>query len=391
MRKKLKRIYFRWAYLDRTGDCVKEQTYFYRFSREIGRSNLNMMRSMSVFMLIISLLMISMTFTYFGTVDMREVYGPIAVLESILICLLQWLIRKEVSPATCMTLTALHLFHMLAIGGYIGVFYCMEETAVIFVVVLTISAVIFTLPSLLSMGIATLCTAAMIAGSYYLKDAYWFESDALNGVSVLIFSILFGWRINLIRAEEAFAREDALRLNDELKKISVTDQLTGLYNHRSFQDSYYEMFRRASAQGLPLGVIMMDLDKFKSYNDHYGHVAGDDCLGRVGETIANCVPKGTIVCRYGGEEFIALLDETLCDRAETIAEEIRRAVAALEIPHAYTGLDEGVITMSLGAHVEIPAKDGRPMDLVERADQAMYQSKEDGRNRSTITYAPPSS
>ncbi|MEG1801694.1 MAG: diguanylate cyclase, partial [Oscillospiraceae bacterium] len=172
----------------------------------------------------------------------------------------------------------------------------------------------------------------------------------------------------------------------ELKKISITDQLTGLYNHRSFQENYYEMYRKASSGGLPMGVIMMDLDKFKFFNDRYGHVAGDDCLRRVASAIAASVPEGAIVCRYGGEEFIALLNEDLCYKAADIGEDIRRAVAALKIPHVCATLETKVVTLSLGAYVGVPGKNEQPMSFVERADTAMYQSKEAGRNRLTVTF-----
>ncbi|MEG0429730.1 MAG: diguanylate cyclase, partial [Hydrogenoanaerobacterium sp.] len=265
-------------------------------------------------------------------------------------------------------------------------FYCKNETALLFAVVLTISSMIFTLPTMLTMSVSTLCTVLVIVASYYVKDSYWFESDTLNGISVLLFSFMFGWQVNEIRAEEAFARADSQRLNGELKKISITDPLTGLYNHRSFQDNYYEMFRRASTGGLPMGVIMMDLDKFKSFNDKYGHVAGDDCLRRVAAAIAASVPAGVIVCRYGGEEFIALLNEELCYKAADIGEDIRRAVAALKIPHICVSLEAKVVTLSLGAYVGVTVKNEEPMSFVDRADKAMYQSKVAGRNRLTVTF-----
>lgn len=385
MRERFKKLFYRWAYLDFTGTYKKEDTYFYRFSGEIAQSNLRMMQSMSLFMLIISFFVIASSYTYIGDAGLREIYWIIACFEIILLGLIRLLIQKKsFSQRACTVLTSLHLLHMLILGGYIGVFYCREETALLFVVVLTISSMIFTLPPLLTMSITTVCTLATIIASYYLKDSYWFESDALNGISVLIFSFMFGWRINRIRAEEAFARADALRLNGELKRMSITDPLTGLYNHRSFQDSYYEMFRRASSQGLPMGVIMMDLDQFKSFNDHYGHVAGDTCLSSVASAIAASVPEGAITCRYGGEEFVVLLNETLCNEAEAIGETIRRAVMALEIPNAYTSLEMSVVTLSLGAYVGIPEKNEAPMNFVERADKAMYQSKENGRNRTTV-------
>ncbi|MEG0272568.1 MAG: diguanylate cyclase [Hydrogenoanaerobacterium sp.] len=386
MKEKLKKIFYRLAYLDLTGGCKKEDTYFYRFAHEIGQSNLRTMQSMSVFMLIISIFVIASSFTYFGEKYLLRIYIPIAILEIALLFLIHWLLQKNFSSKACTVLTTVHLLHMLIISGYIGVFYCKNETALLFAVVLTISSMIFTLPTMLTMSVSTLCTVLVIIASYYVKDSYWFESDTLNGISVLLFSFMFGWQVNEIRAEEAFARADSQRLNGELKKISITDPLTGLYNHRSFQDNYYEMFRRASTGGLPMGVIMMDLDKFKSFNDKYGHVAGDDCLRRVAAAIAASVPAGVIVCRYGGEEFIALLNEELCYKAADIGEDIRRAVAALKIPHICVSLEAKVVTLSLGAYVGVTVKNEEPMSFVDRADKAMYQSKVAGRNRLTVTF-----
>ncbi|MEG0980794.1 MAG: diguanylate cyclase [Erysipelotrichaceae bacterium] len=386
MKTKMKKLFYRWAYLDFTGVCKKEDTYFYRFSQEIGHNNLLMMRSMSVFMLVISFFVLASSFTYFGATNLRNIYTAIIILEIMILFLIQWLLQKDFSPKDCTILTALHLFHMLALSGYISVYYCEDETALLYVVVLTISSMIFTLPTMLSMSISTISTIAMMTGSYFVKNSYWFESDVLNGVCVLIFSFMFGWRINRIRAEEAFSRANAQRLNRELKKISITDPLTGLYNHRSFQENYYEMFRKASSGELSLGVIMMDLDKFKDFNDRYGHVAGDECLRLVAQAISDSVPEGAIVCRYGGEEFIALLNENLCYKAADIGENIRRAVVALKIPHDFAALEVKMVTLSIGAYVGVPVKNEQPMNFVERADKAMYQSKEAGRNRSTVTF-----
>ncbi|MEG1084660.1 MAG: diguanylate cyclase [Hydrogenoanaerobacterium sp.] len=386
MKEKLKKLFYRLTYLDLKGTCKKEDTYFYRFSREIGRGNLRTMQSMSVFMLIISIFIIAFSFTAFGAVNLRKVYSLIIIIEIALLGLTRWAVKKDISDRACTVLATAYLLHMLFISGYIGVYYCKNETALFFAVVLTISSIVFTLPPILNMSVSTLCTAIVIMASYYVKDNYWFESDALNGVSVLLFSFMFGWQVNRVRAEEAFARADVQRLNGELKKISITDQLTGLYNHRSFQENYYEMYRRASTEGLPLGVIMMDLDKFKTFNDRYGHVSGDDCLHRVAGAIAASAPPGAIVCRYGGEEFIALLNEDLCYKAADIGENIRRAVVALEIPHVHAGSKLNVVTLSLGAYVGVPSKNEPPMDFVAQADKAMYQSKEAGRNRSTVTF-----
>lgn len=386
MKEKLKKLFFCWAYLDFTGACKKENTYFYQFPHQIGQGNFRMMRSMSIFMLIISVFVIASTYTYFGDMNLRHIYVVIAVLEIVILVLIHRLLKQDISSKVCTILTSMHLFHMLVLGAFIGVFFCQDETALLFIVVLTIASMIFTLPPMISLCISIICTIAMLVASYYVKESYWFESDVLNGVSVLLFSIMLGWRVNRIRAEEAFARADAKRLNEELRKISVTDSLTGIYNYRGFQNNYYEMFSRAIAQRLPMGVILMDLDEFKSFNDLYGHVAGDNCLRRVAETIAEAVPKGVTVSRYGGEEFIVLLSEDLCYEAESIGEKIRKEVAALKITNVFTLLEVKQVTLSLGSYVGVPSCNEKPMNFVERADKAMYESKKAGRNRLTATF-----
>lgn len=331
-------------------------------------------------MLVISLFVIASTFTYYVEASLRSIYCFIILIELIMLTFIQYLYKRTLSFKAALILTCFHLFHMLAFGGYIGVIYCREETALVFIVILTISSMIYTLPSMLTMGISAITTIVMLIASYYYKDSYWFESDTLNCIAVFIFSMLFGWKINQIRAEEAFARSDVLRLNEELKKVSLTDPLTKLDNHRSFQNHYHEMFRRACDQQLEIGIIMIDLDKFKSFNDHYGHVAGDACLCRVINAIAMGVPNNAIVCRYGGEEFVVLLDETLTGQITTIGETIRTSVETLNIPNTYAMLSSTVVTLSLGAFVGKPAITDQPMQFIEQADIALYQSKENGRN-----------
>ncbi|MEG0836264.1 MAG: hypothetical protein RR413_12570, partial [Christensenellaceae bacterium] len=188
MKEKFNKLFYRLAYLDLTGDFKKEDTYFYRFSKEIGQSNLRTMRNMSCFMMIISIVVIAFTYTSFGAVNLRPLYIYIIIFEFMLLVLIQKLLKRDVSDRVCTVLTTLHLIHMLALSGYIGVWYCKYETALLFAVVLTISSMIFTLPTMITMSVSTLCTAFVITASYCVKSNYWSESDTLNGISVLLFS-----------------------------------------------------------------------------------------------------------------------------------------------------------------------------------------------------------
>jgi diguanylate cyclase (GGDEF)-like protein len=147
--------------------------------------------------------------------------------------------------------------------------------------------------------------------------------------------------------------------------------------------------KRAFRMGHPLSVIMMDIDNFKAYNDNYGHGAGDECLQRVARALRENLPRsGDFVARYGGEEFVALLPCTEGEGALQVAERLREVVVSLEIPHAYSPT-AGVVTISLGvASSGALASPEEAAALLKRADQGLYRSKREGRNRCTLLEEP---
>ncbi len=379
---KLKELFYWWAFLDLDHTCEKSKTYFWRYSGEIGLNNLNMIRSISVFLSVISVFVITITSLFFPVRVLRELYLFIFVMEMTIFIVCTVLRKREISPAACYLITSLYLLHMLAFSGYIGVMLSKGESATVFIAVLVISNMVFTLPPVLASAMAFLATVGTLTASYFVKDLRWFQADVLNCGGVLLLSMLLGWRVNKIRAEEAFARARVLELNRELHRLSVTDQLTGLPNHWSFQNTYYQMFEEARSMGKRIGVIMMDVDKFKSFNDNYGHIQGDQCLSMVSKALAGLVRDGITVYRYGGEEFIILLHDVVCDHAVEIADEFRRAVEDLAIPHDFSGVEK-FVTVSMGLYVGIPGREDMAMQFVDYADQAMYRSKEGGRNRMT--------
>ena len=127
---------------------------------------------------------------------------------------------------------------------------------------------------------------------------------------------------------------------------------------------------------------MIDIDLFKQFNDNYGHGAGDECLVRVGRALAGCVQRpGDFVARYGGEEFSAILADTDAEGATRIAERFHAALAALQIPHAFSAAAPHV-TISIGIATAIPVTEMTPEMLSEAADRMLYTAKNDGRNTS---------
>lgn len=179
-------------------------------------------------------------------------------------------------------------------------------------------------------------------------------------------------------------KEDSLRLQkDQLEMISLQDSLTGIGNRRYFDMAYAKEWNRSLRHGRSLVVLMLDVDHFKLYNDHYGHLAGDDCLKQVAQTIGSCVRRsGDMVARYGGEEFVCILTDIDGFKAMRLAQHICRSVESISVPHE--GSSYGVVTVSCGVAAIDTGIHTKPEHLIKAADQALYQAKESGRNQAIL-------
>lgn len=174
---------------------------------------------------------------------------------------------------------------------------------------------------------------------------------------------------------------DLKRSRDALERLARLDGLTGLANRRTFDDMLAREWRRLARVNSPLAVIMMDVDHFKQYNDSYGHGGGDECLKQVAQAAAGALQRpADVVARYGGEEFVALLPDTTLDGALMVAEAVRAAVSALNLPHKESKVAPHV-TLSLGAACTVPQPDRKPEALLEAADEELYAAKSGGRNQ----------
>lgn len=178
--------------------------------------------------------------------------------------------------------------------------------------------------------------------------------------------------------------QELLALNKELQKLSSQDGLTGIDNRRSLENYLEQEWQRGIRQKNSLAVIMLDLDFFKSFNDVYGHQAGDDCLKQVAQTLKNVLKRSTdFAARYGGEEFITVLPGTDAAGAAVLAEEIRARIESLGIKHKQSSVSY-VITVSLGVAAVVPEPGYQSAILIEKADQALYEAKHKGRNRVAV-------
>ncbi|QEY63168.1 GGDEF domain-containing protein [Metapseudomonas lalkuanensis] len=176
-------------------------------------------------------------------------------------------------------------------------------------------------------------------------------------------------------------REDLLVANHQLEILAAQDQLTGLANRRCFDERLAAESRRAGRDGMPLSLLLIDIDHFKGYNDTYGHIAGDECLRAFGEQLQQCVKRsGNLVARYGGEELAVILPNTDASGALSVAEHMLERINALGIGHSTSPF--GRVTASIGtATVHGAQAAGRELELIESADRALYRAKAAGRNR----------
>ena len=169
--------------------------------------------------------------------------------------------------------------------------------------------------------------------------------------------------------------------NKNLEQLSTIDELTQIANRRQFEWTLTREVSRARRTNLPLSLIMVDIDHFKQYNDAYGHLKGDECLQLISQTIQEKTQRpGDLVARYGGEEICIILPETNIDGALNFANTIHTAILNLKIKHAES-TDTPFVTVSMGVATLNPESRMLEKDLIEKADNALYQAKDMGRNR----------
>lgn len=188
-------------------------------------------------------------------------------------------------------------------------------------------------------------------------------------------------RVAARTAELQRANEALVVANQKLEVHSQTDGLLGIANRSYFDARLADEWNHASRTQTAIGLLMVDVDYFKNYNDLYGHLAGDACLQAVASAAASRMVRVIdLLARFGGEEFVVILPNTSIDGAQKVAVSICDAVAALNIPHAGSDVAKHV-TVSVGVASALPGREQGPEHLIARADQALYSAKQQGRNR----------
>lgn len=379
----MKKLFYSWAFVDNEHKCSYKDTYFGKRADEVADTNLSMVKTISIFISFIGIVVIAMAFTFFAAPLLALIYVMIICLEMIAYACAAFICKMKRRVHASYVLSSIYLFHMLLISSILGTVYSTKESALVFAVILVISQIIFVMPPILTTCMGSLSLALTFVLSYFAKTAEYFRTDILNCSCVFLLSILIGWKITKIRVEEADSRNRAIQLSRELENLSMVDQLTNLGNHRSFQKKYYDLYDELRNTTGKIGIIMMDIDKFKMYNDSYGHLQGDDCLRQVGECFGKLQNENVQAFRFGGEEFVVIVQGEECSNIREIAEAYRKSIEDRAIIHEYSPVSN-VVTISVGVCLESPSVITLPMQLVDMADRALYLSKNAGGNTVTV-------
>lgn len=210
-------------------------------------------------------------------------------------------------------------------------------------------------------------------GYVWIRDVVHVVRDAEGKVSSLI-----GFMFDISGRKKT--EDQVLALQRELHELSFKDGLTGAANRRMFDVTFQAEWTSAQRTQKTLSLLVFDIDCFKQYNDHFGHIKGDECLKRVAKVLAAIATRPRdLLARYGGEEFVVVLPETSESGAQNVAQRCRDALLAEQLPHP-TSVVASVVTASIGVGTLVPGAQAVAMEFLDQVDRRMYLAKKQGRN-----------
>ncbi len=208
----------------------------------------------------------------------------------------------------------------------------------------------------------------------WIRDVVHVVRDAAGGVQALV-----GFMFDI--SERKRSEERLLGLQRELEDFSFRDGLTGVANRRKFDTAFADMWGEAQRTRQPLSLVMFDIDCFKQFNDHYGHVQGDECLKRVALALTAAGSRQRdFLARYGGEEFVLLLPGADEQAARSVAERCRQRIFDEQIAHAASPVGR-LVTLSMGVGTIVPTASDHSTAFLDAVDRRLYRAKQGGRNR----------
>lgn len=220
------------------------------------------------------------------------------------------------------------------------------------------------------------------------SDDYSYEEAIRSGARDFVFKPVrlqeLLLRIRRVLRERKLEAERASMLR-KLEKLAITDDLTGLYNFRHFYTQLESEVMRANRYSSPLSLLLMDIDHFKRFNDRYGHLEGDKVLARIATITQSCLRTTDSAYRYGGEEFTIILPETSWKEAENVGQRIRAKIES----ESFMPAEGKKVTVTISIGVTQYAEKEKLSTFIRRSDEAMYASKQDGRNRVSCLFGNP--
>lgn len=353
---------------------ARNQGYFQRCEAQIAQNNLRMLQAALWVLLPFFLL-----YGIWTTITMRNplliaCYAAIYAALLGLFALTRRFRRQPPAPRTVQAACYLCVCMLMAFTITISIFPFPKQPALFYSLCYIIVATLFFLPyqriMLLMTGIAGIYS--LLVALFRPLDVAIF--DQFGAVTTWIATSFFLLLICDLRLRNGETQE-------LLEKASRTDSLTSLLNRHGAQVHMFPSFRRCQESLLPVAVMMIDVDRFKDYNDALGHPAGDDCLRTIGRTLAAfAVEHGFFAARYGGEEFLLFMSAVSTEKAQSLSNELLERVRQKAIAGP-----NGIVTISAGVAVRRPGPQDTLEELILRADEALYRAKGAGRNQVIVT------
>lgn len=366
------------------------------FEQSLKHANILRLRIIAWLIIVFMLILLCIQFIYIGSVQRPEINAVapyVMVLRLIFIggaLLFIALSGPSVSPGEDRRLNSILvpgfiLFNLLGFAVLSGITNSTGPgIASSYIMAVLVLATFIHLNGLECIIIYGLAWAVMSISVWVLQPDWIVAFSAfLNGSFASVLAIVISRVIYINRLQDFLnkqqierQKEELAASNDTLKQLTYIDALTGIPNRRFFDEFLPREWKRAERDKKCISLIMIDIDKFKVYNDTFGHQAGDSAMVQVAASLCNAVKRpGDLIARYGGEEFVAVLTDTDLAGARKVADCMRQSIEELGINNP-----EGRLTISLGLVCLRPCKDKSPEELIGAADSALYQAKEAGGN-----------
>jgi diguanylate cyclase (GGDEF)-like protein len=292
--------------------------------------------------------------------------------------------EQKVRKSLVYLLILLSYINVISFGIYLGVWANPGNIAGLFLSILIYALLLFNIPAVLYFSLTAVSTAVFIIIVSIVKSPAERGIDIQNALFAGVAGIIFGWHVIMNRLSLSSIAHRMENERNDFFDQSTIDELTGLKNRRDFMITFQRSLNHHRPDDKYICIAILDVDHFKDYNDYYGHPKGDDCLRKIGGALKDLQSKMNIyAARIGGEEFALIWFERETANAENVASLINEMIRRLNIPHESSPVAP-YVSVSIGVYVVQCSKSNDMNRLYNKADEALYIAKKDGRNRAVI-------